>query len=35
MHEIKKGSVVVAYECPSCDYVIPLVEFRPQDTHDE
>jgi hypothetical protein len=28
MHTIKKGpperSVALAYECPSCDYVIPL-----------
>lgn len=27
MSTVKKGNTATAYECPSCDYVIPLAYF--------
>ena len=27
MNTVRKGEIAQAYECPSCDYVVPLVKY--------
>jgi hypothetical protein len=31
MNTVRKGRVATAYECPSCDYVVPLLKFDMPD----